>query len=970
MKTRAMQPIRARANSRDAIAAAVAAILAGSAGQAWAQAAQGDQPIEEVVVTGIRHSIETSIAVKREETSIVEVVSAEDIGKLPDSSIADSIARLPGLAAQRVNGRPSAISIRGLGPDYSTSLLNGRQVVSTSDGRTADYDQFPSELVNQVVVYKTNDAAVVGQGLAGTIDIRPIKPLEAGKHQLAFGLRGERNSNGSVSPIGQGATGHRFSAAYVDQFADHTIGLALGFAHLASPGEAKHYEAWQYGDYDGQWGGNVGGVPSLSTPGTNCVIDPNRPQPPPPWSQQCVQYAQGFTANTSASKQVRDGLMAVLEYKPNERYTSTVDLYYSKFEQDRVEHFWTGDIGMWSGPSVFSNVGTSVVGGNTLISSGTIDGTPDATGNLVGPHNLIYGKNYWRTDKIASLGWHNELAIGDNWHAMADVGYSHADRNEYYIQSVARATPDSSFTVSGLNTVDHASWSTPQDLTNPSIVQLTNDPNWAESRTPHYTDEIESFQVSAKRNLSWGPLSALSVGLAINQRDKDVTAGANMLTLTGGALVPIPAGALRGSVNVSVGGINENILAYDIPSIMGLYTVTPKDPWEAQTNRYSVHEQVTTGYFKLDINSTLGSMPITGNLGMQLVRSTQGSDGFAWNDANGSPGAPGPGSVLPVHGGATSTDALPSLNLVFGFRPDLKLRLGVSKTMARPRMDDMRAGADQPQLTPLTQGSPIGTWTANGGGIPNLKPWRAEAYDLSLEKYFGRRSYVAVAGFYKHLDTFIYQKTSVRDFSGFINYNPALTAGCPISEPNCNPNLGTLTTNDNGSGGKVYGAEFSLSLDGGLITPALDGLGLIASESNTRNKLPLDNNNNPINLDGFSGTVNSFAVYYEKSGFSARVSQRYRSAFTATTRGVLLQTQNSTHIDAEKQVDAQLGYSFESGVLKGLSILLQGNNITNQAAIQRQSPQTVGSDGNALGLLPWKYDDFGRVWLLGATYKL
>ena len=92
MKTRAKQPIRARANSRDAIATAVAAILAGSAGQALAQAAQNEQPIEEVVVTGIRHSIEASIAVKRESTSIVEVVSAEDIGKLPDTSIADSIA--------------------------------------------------------------------------------------------------------------------------------------------------------------------------------------------------------------------------------------------------------------------------------------------------------------------------------------------------------------------------------------------------------------------------------------------------------------------------------------------------------------------------------------------------------------------------------------------------------------------------------------------------------------------------------------------------------------------------------------------------------------------------------------------------------------------------------------------------------------------------------------------------------------
>ncbi len=125
-----------------------------------------------------------------------------------------------------------------------------------------------------------------------------------------------------------------------------------------------------------------------------------------------------------------------------------------------------------------------------------------------------------------------------------------------------------------------------------------------------------------------------------------------------------------------------------------------------------------------------------------------------------------------------------------------------------------------------------------------------------------------------------------------------------------------------------------------------------------------------IKLDGFSGTVNSIAAYYEKGGFSARVSQRYRSKFTATTRGVILNTLRSTQIDAEKQVDAQIGYSFESGALKGLSLLLQGNNLTNAPAVTRQSPETVGSAGNQTGLLPWEYDDYGRVILFGVSYKL
>src|SRR5262245_41825685 len=192
MKIRAVRLVGGKTHTRVAavntVAAAVAAVLAGAPGAADAQdtGSGSGQTLEEVVVTGIRHSIETSIATKRNATSVVEVVSAEDIGKLPDTSIADSIARLPGLAAQRIDGRPAAISIRGLGEDYAGSLLNGRQVVSSSEGRSAEYDQFPSELVNQVIVYKTVDAGVIGQGLSGTIDIRPLMPLTLDKRQVSL----------------------------------------------------------------------------------------------------------------------------------------------------------------------------------------------------------------------------------------------------------------------------------------------------------------------------------------------------------------------------------------------------------------------------------------------------------------------------------------------------------------------------------------------------------------------------------------------------------------------------------------------------------------------------------------------------------------------------------------------------------------------------------------------------------------
>ena len=178
-------------------------------------------------------------------------------------------------------------------------------------------------------------------------------------------------------------------------------------------------------------------------------------------------------------------------------------------------------------------------------------------------------------------------------------------------------------------------------------------------------------------------------------------------------MTELPQCALRDAVLIDLGGIHERILSWDVPSIMGLYTLEPKDPWTAQTNKFQVHEKIKTGFVRFDIDSELGSMPMRGNVGVQVVRSEQNSDGFAWNDG---PGTPMGGAVVPVSGGATYTDVLPSLNLVFDLKEDLLLRFGLGKTMARPRMDDMRAGADQPVLVAIAQGSNIGQWQANGGG--------------------------------------------------------------------------------------------------------------------------------------------------------------------------------------------------------------------------------------------------------------
>ena len=224
--------------------------------------AEAEPELEEVIVTGIRAGIQDAIQVKAELQSIAEVISAEDIGKLPDTSIADAIARMPGITTQRAEGRSSAISLRGTDPGFTTGLMNGREQVSTGDNRAIEYDQYPAELINAVVVYKTPDSNIVGQGLAGTIDLRTIRPLDYGKQALVLNIRGEINSQGDDLGANSSDSGYRASFSWVDQFMDGKLGIALGFARLDSPIATKGF-----GTYE-PWGPN----------GTNAAnVDPGVP---------------------------------------------------------------------------------------------------------------------------------------------------------------------------------------------------------------------------------------------------------------------------------------------------------------------------------------------------------------------------------------------------------------------------------------------------------------------------------------------------------------------------------------------------------------------------------------------------------------------------------------------------------------------------------------------------------------------
>jgi len=359
---------------------------------------------------------------------------------------------------------------------------------------------------------------------------------------------------------------------------------------------------------------------------------------------------------------------------------------------------------------------------------------------------------------------------------------------------------------------------------------------------------------------------------------------------------------------------------------------------------FTVTEKVSTGYAKLDIDTDLtDGIALRGNVGVQMIHTDQSSSAFNLDADSGA-------VVGNLDHGTTYNDFLPSLNLVADFGDGYMIRFGAAKTLARARVDDMRAAASA-GVDPTTR-----TWSG-GGGNPELEPWRATSYDVSFEKYFGEASYVALAGFYKSLDTYVYTQTIEYDFTGFTNTGTVQ----PIS------NIGSYSAPANGDGGWLRGGEFSTALEGNLLSDSLDGFGLLINGSYTESSIKPDgpNTSATATLPGLSKVVANGTFYYEHNGFSARISQRYRSEFRGEITSLFAQ-RSYTRIRPDRQTDVQVSYAFgEKSSLSGWEVLLQANNITN-------SPYRTVQDGDFPGgaLAPLEYNLYGRQYLLGLSYKM
>ena len=885
-------------------------------------------PVTTVRVTGIRKGIEAAISIKKNSSSIVEAISAEDIGKLPDQSVAESISRLPGVSMQRgrTSGKASDISVRGLAPSFNGTLLNGREMASTGNARSPEFDLFPAELMGSVVIYKTPDASVIGQGLASTIDLRTVQPLDFGKRTVAVSYKKSRLGVKQRDGLPEG-DGDRYTLSYIDQFANRTFGVAVGLTRYEELGGGQSkFNSW--------------GTATMKYNGAD------------------VKTPGGFGYDTEQNSHNRDGAFASLQFRPNKNFKSTFDLFYSAGETGLKKTGFEGGVaynggGAYELPHVLSQATVA----NGVATSGTIT-------NWKG---VVRNHYEGAKDDLKTIGWNNELKFGE-WTTAADLTWSKATKlgSRYETTAGTVASQQDFLRYTGFDgaNVTQVKYTPGLNYADRSVARLTDVMGWSGGAAspqagylgqPYVEDTVKAVRLTAKKAVEWGPVVDTTYGFNHTMRDKARSGQDGRLMIKGGG--PFATADMPGSDVAQAGASGFNVASWDPRDSLGsIYELAPKVDADIYGKFWDVKERISTAYIMGGLDGNLFGLPYRGNVGVQAVHTDQTGGGYVVDKARCVGNTATTCPAQRVTDGDKFWDVLPSLNLSFDLGNEQFLRVGAAKVVSRANLDDLRAGQN---FGLATSGLSILT---GSGGNPQLKPFRAKSLDLSYEKYFGNKGYVSAAAFYKKLDTYIYRAPRAFDYAPYITSTTAL----PLTGPFAGSTQGLYTQPMNGDGGNLYGYELAANLPFSMISPYLDGFGVMVNHSDTKSGIDLpeigfanvNGDKVSIPLPGLSRKVTNLRLYYEKAGFQIAAAARKRSSFLGQVSDYQDNAQ-LTFIKGETVVDLQASYEIQSGWLKGTSLFVQAQNWNNAPFLE-----FVEDENN-----PTNRVDYGRTYHFGASYR-
>ncbi|WP_440875127.1 TonB-dependent receptor [Thalassotalea sp. PLHSN55] len=916
-----------------------------------------EQEVEVIQVTGIRGALQRAQAIKMSENSIVEVISAEDIGKLPDTSIAESLARLPGVTGERRNGRTSGLSVRGFNENYIGTTLNGRELLGMGDNRGVEFDLYPTEIVTSMLVYKTPEASLISQGIGGTIDLQTVSPLNADA-SMAVNLDYEQNGKDSANPDFDD-TGHRASFNYVNQFLDNTLGLALVVSSQETPRQEEQFRAWGYADVNLTPAGEDGHNPRrLTDPVSASAGD---------------KVLGGHDSFARSAMMERDSIAAVIEYAPTDNLNIQLDALYIDFKESDVRR------GLEEGGAEWGTGNYTI----TDIENGVV-----TAGYHDGFHSVIRNDARTQDSTLTTFGLNVDYMLNNEWSIELDLSMGDVDKTITDIESysgVGRAGVDDrplaarswEMTSTGVMYSDHPTLPG-VDYTNESLIRLAGPQAWGGGMAPieefggsdraqdgfvnqpEFEESLDSIRLSATGAIEFSIFNGIEFGVNYSEREKTkVNKGAFLTAPTFPSDGPIPSEFLVGTTSLDFIGIN-GVTAYDSIGLFnsGYYTSTNAALIENGRfgDTYTITEELLTAYAKLDIEAEIGDIYVSGNLGVQVVNSDQTGKGFSTytNEDLFT-------ETTPVSGGDSYTDVLPTLNLSFEVAENQFIRTAMGKVMSRPRMDDMRPNTvvsfQFNDANILSDDPASGPWSGSAGNS-SLKPLEANQFDLAYENYFADDGYFAVSFFYKDLTNWHKSGAAVADFSEYYIPGYHQSSDDTGNQPPATF-LGGVSYREDGLTGFVRGYELQASLPLSLAHKSLEGFGIAMSATFLDGELDVaEGEDNRV--PGLSEESYSLTAYYEHEGFEIRVSGTKRDDFLTETRGISLSLVGATDQGAELW-DAQIGYDFsESGIesLDGLRITLKAQNITDEDTVQTDSAGNIT-----------QYQSFGANYLLGLNYK-
>lgn len=841
-------------------------------------AADAGTSVEEVVVTGsYAASLEKASKLKREADVVIDAISAEDVGKFPSSNIGEALQRVPGVTLDRTNqgssptrGEATHINLRGLPPDFQNVQLNGRNIAVNEavenggkEGRQFRFDVLPSDVISLVEVVKTPTGEATEGGIAGNVNLRTYRPLDVGQ-RLSLSAKASYGElvdkiDGTYSALGSWTN------------ADETFGLLL--AGVYSTRHARQDRAYQQDPW--LTGRNTNLFPAGD------VYLPARVRP---------------TIETEDRE--RYTVAGSVQYEPNDDFETNVDFLFTRLDNDYKEY----------GVDFFLNGGTLRAGSFTVDANKTaIKGVMDNVQVQLSDETSLQRHDLW------SVGINQRWTPGD-WVVSADVNYSRAD--SYTKDPIVRTR----FVANGTSVAYDFSrgYKSPPILT-PSIsltdpTLFTSVLSNVQARPQDAWDTDLGLKLDVARTFD-GFITRVAAGASYEQREHDYfRIDRNAPTFVGvtpaqagpGSVNPLPYddfldGFASGYPRTWLDPNNSLLFAKYLPEAL---LQTPPTPQDLLTQSH-FNEDITSGYAVASFKGELGSLPYSGNIGLRVSSTEQTVFGYTNQVVNG---------VLvanPVKYEKTYTDVLPSFNLKIELTDELILRLAASKAISRASLNVLAPGLSLHADLP----------TASGGN-PEVDPFRAKNYDVSLEWYFDRFGKVSVAGF-------------IKDFESYIT-----TAQSQLTVPGSKFGTYLLTAPQNGGKAKMTGLELGYQQRFAFLPEPFDGLGVEASYTYVEQDSEFRSGTRLVK-DSFIGVSKiSYNVvgFYEKGPLAARLGWFWRDKYVAR-----IGPSNGTDeiFDAFGSLDGTISYA----VTPQLGVTVEGINLLDDAvysyATIKQRPQEI-----------------------------